>query len=54
MMNAFAERKTTPQVVEQALGMKPEEFDKRFLAWLDEQNGKTVKGYASGGSGWPR
>ena len=46
MMNAFAALKTTPQVIEQELGMKPEEFDKQFLAWLDAQTGNTVKNFA--------
>jgi tetratricopeptide (TPR) repeat protein len=38
MMHAFAARKSTPEVVEQILKMKPDEFDKAFLAWL----GKSV------------
>jgi tetratricopeptide (TPR) repeat protein len=46
MMHAFGDLKTTPQVIEQELGMKPEEFDKQFLAWLDTQVGKTVKNYS--------
>jgi tetratricopeptide (TPR) repeat protein len=46
MMHAFAARKTTAEVVEQILGLKPEAFDKEFLAWLDTKTGKTVKGYA--------
>ena len=46
MIQAFAALKTTPQVIEQELGMKPEEFDKQFFAWLDEKTGPTVKNYA--------
>ncbi len=46
MMHAFAALKTTPQVIEQELGVKPEEFDKQFMAWLDKQTGTTVKNYA--------
>ena len=42
MMHAFADRKTTPRSSSSNLGMKPEEFDKKFLAWLDAQVGKTV------------
>jgi cellulose synthase operon protein C len=49
MMHAFGERKNTPEVIEQVLGVKPEEFDKQFLAWLDGQTEKTVKGYAEWG-----
>jgi len=45
MMNSFAKRKTTVEVVEQHLGMKPEEFDKLFLEWLDKDIGKTVAGF---------
>lgn len=45
MMRSFGERKTTPEVVEQHLGVKPEEFDQRFLAWLDASTGKTVRGF---------
>ena len=46
MMHAFGAMKTTPEVIEQELGMKPEEFDKQFLAWLDAKTGNTVKNYA--------
>ncbi|HSB13795.1 MAG TPA: tetratricopeptide repeat protein [Bryobacteraceae bacterium] len=45
MMRSFGERKTTPEVVEQHLGVKPEEFDQRFLSWLDGSTGKTVRGF---------
>jgi tetratricopeptide (TPR) repeat protein len=45
MMHAFGQRKTTPEVVEQALGLKPEDFDKQFLAWLEAATKKTVDGY---------
>jgi tetratricopeptide (TPR) repeat protein len=46
MMHAFAQSKPTPEVVEQQLGMKPEEFDKQFLAWLSEKTKKTVDNFA--------
>ncbi len=49
MMRGFGARKTTPEVIEQHLGMKPEAFDKEFLAWLDKQLGKTVEAF----TGWP-
>ena len=35
MIHDFAGGATTPEVIEKELGMKPEEFDKQFLAWLD-------------------
>ncbi len=46
MMHSFGARKTTPEVVELHLKMKPEEFDKEFLAWLDKSTKKTVDGFA--------
>jgi tetratricopeptide (TPR) repeat protein len=46
MMHEFGNRKDTPEVIESQLGMKPEDFDKLFLLWLDARYGKTVKGYA--------
>jgi tetratricopeptide (TPR) repeat protein len=48
MMNSFALDKSTPEVVEKHLGMKPEEFDKKFIGWLETQNRKTLEGY----EGW--
>ena len=45
MMHSFARRMTTVEVVEAHLGMKPEEFDKLFLEWLDKDIGKTVAGF---------
>lgn len=35
MMQAYKTRVSTPDVIEQQLGVKAEEFDKQFLAWLD-------------------
>ncbi len=37
MIHDFAELKPTPEVIEKEFKMKPEEFDKQFLAWLDAQ-----------------
>lgn len=45
MMHMFAKRKTTPEVIEQALGMKPEAFDKEFLAWVEKEAGQAVTKY---------
>lgn len=42
MMHAYADRKTTPEVIEQVLKIKPEEFDKKFFAWIDKQTQTTV------------
>jgi tetratricopeptide (TPR) repeat protein len=35
MIYAFGARKTTAQAVEETLGVKPEDFDKQFMAWLE-------------------
>jgi tetratricopeptide (TPR) repeat protein len=45
MMHAFGEKKPTPEVIQQELGMEPEAFDKEFLAWLRERTKKTVDGF---------
>lgn len=42
MMHLFGERKTTPEVIQQALGMTPEAFDKEFLAWVEKEAGTAV------------
>ena len=36
---------TTPEVIEKELKMKPEEFDKQFLPWLEAQTKTTVDGF---------
>ncbi len=45
MIHDFAGNATTPDVIEKELGLKPEEFDKKFLAALDADVGKTVAGF---------
>ena len=42
MVHSYAQLKTTPQAIQENLGMTPEEFDRQFLAWLDKDVGKTV------------
>jgi tetratricopeptide (TPR) repeat protein len=39
MVHSYAELRTTPQVVEQDLGIAPAEFDKQYLAWIDRKYG---------------
>jgi tetratricopeptide (TPR) repeat protein len=39
MIHSYAQLKTTPQVVQQDLGLTPEEFDKQYLAWMDRKYG---------------
>jgi tetratricopeptide (TPR) repeat protein len=43
MMHSFAQSKLTAQVIEEQFQMKPEEFDTRFLAWLDTGVKDTVE-----------
>lgn len=38
MIRAFAKVRPTPEVIESALGMKAEQFDREFLAWLEQQH----------------
>jgi tetratricopeptide (TPR) repeat protein len=45
MVHTFAERKTTPEAIQQNLGMPPEEFDKQFQTWLYADLGKTAAGF---------
>ena len=45
MMYQFAESHPTPKVIEAVLGLKAEEFDTQFLAWLDKQVNPTVLRY---------
>jgi len=43
--HSFSERTTTAEVIQKDLGMAPEEFDKQFMAWLEESVGKTVASF---------
>jgi tetratricopeptide (TPR) repeat protein len=45
MIHDFGGSASTPDVIQKELGMKPEEFDKRFLAWLEADTRKTVDGF---------
>ncbi|HET9319455.1 MAG TPA: tetratricopeptide repeat protein [Bryobacteraceae bacterium] len=45
MMRDFATNATTPEVIEKELGMKPEEFDKKFFAAVDQELQTVVDGY---------
>jgi Flp pilus assembly protein TadD len=45
MIQDFKELKPTPDVIEQEFKMKPEEFDRQFLAWLDGQTKTMVEGF---------
>ncbi|MBM3783597.1 MAG: tetratricopeptide repeat protein [Acidobacteria bacterium] len=45
MLHAFGKGRPTVEVVEEFTGLKHEEFDKQFLAWLDAKTGEQVKGF---------
>jgi tetratricopeptide (TPR) repeat protein len=45
MVHDYAALKTTPEVIELEFKMKPEEFDRQFLAWLEAQTKRTVDGF---------
>ena len=39
MVHSYAQRKTTPEVIQEDLGVSPEEFDKQYLQWIDKSYG---------------
>jgi cellulose synthase operon protein C len=39
MAHSFAKLQTTPQVVQQDLGLAPADFDKQYLVWIDKKYG---------------
>ena len=45
MMHDFATDATTPQVIEKELSMRPEEFDKKFLAIIDAETKSIVNNF---------
>lgn len=45
MLKAFSKVDTTESVIEQTLQVKPEQFDKEFLAWLEAQHADSLKGF---------
>ena len=45
MAHAFSKTDSTEDVIRQQLGMKPEEFDKKFLAWNNAATKTTVDGF---------
>ncbi len=45
MIHDFGENKSTVEVIEKELQLKPEEFDKQFLAWLDADTKRTVDNF---------
>ena len=45
MVHSFAAHKTTVAVIQQDLGMPPEQFDRQFQDWLGLQIGKTASSF---------
>ena len=45
MIKDFSEQTTTAEVIEKELGVKPEDFDKDFLAWLDKRTKTQVDNF---------
>jgi hypothetical protein len=39
MVHSYAQRKTTPDVIQADLGVSPEAFDKQYLDWLNQRYG---------------
>jgi tetratricopeptide (TPR) repeat protein len=39
MVHSYAQRKTTPEVIQADLGVSPDEFDKQYLQWLNKNYG---------------
>ena len=40
MVHSYANLQTTPQVIQNDLAIAPDEFDKRYLAWIDQKYGQ--------------
>lgn len=45
MIEAFARRQSTPETIEEVLGIKPEELDRQFGMWLEAETRTTVAGF---------
>jgi tetratricopeptide (TPR) repeat protein len=45
MVHSYAQRKTTPEVIQADLGVSPEEFDKQYLQWIDQRYGTTAANF---------
>ena len=45
MVHSYAQLKSTPEVIQQDLGMSPEDFDKAFMEWLYKDVGKTAASF---------
>ena len=39
MVHSYAQLKTTPETIQQNLGLAPADFDKQYLSWIDQKYG---------------
>jgi hypothetical protein len=46
IVHSYAKLKTTPEAIQENLGMPAEQFDQEFFEWLDKDVGKTVANFA--------
>jgi len=46
MTHSFGASKTTPEVIREDLGISPEDFDKQFIAWIEERTKLQVSHFA--------
>jgi len=45
MVHSFAQIRTTPDVIQQDLGIPADEFDRQFMKWLMDDAGKTAENF---------
>jgi tetratricopeptide (TPR) repeat protein len=45
MVHSYAQHKTTPQVIQEDLGVSPEDFDKQYTQWLDQRYANTASNF---------
>jgi tetratricopeptide (TPR) repeat protein len=45
MIHSYAQRKTTPEVIQADLGVSPDTFDKQYLEWINQRYGKMAASF---------
>jgi cellulose synthase operon protein C len=45
MIHSYAQRKTTPEVIQADLGVSPGTFDKQYLEWINQRYGKMATSF---------
>jgi cellulose synthase operon protein C len=51
MVHGYAQLKTTPEVIQQNLGLSADEFDKQYAQWVEKSFGKTAANFDEWRSG---